>query len=188
MKPVICIQKTAIIMNFEKINVKYRWCQNNFDQINKNRYWDTNKTRIFDDKEVSIQFIRVGNRFTVNGLWPEINQTGSDQNKPDVTKSDLKIRTFGHFEIYQDKHQQSLSLVDPKLSTNQTSKLIEIKLSEMYQLFKFISEHPTHIALQRAAMIPYSHRFPGNQIKIHFLLSHGRLHRRVKILEKTFLI
>ena len=86
MKTMICIQKTAIIMNFEKINIKYWWRQNNFDQINKNRYWDTNKTRIFDDKEVSIQFIRVGNRFTVNGFiwtdrkWPEM--TGNDQKWP----------------------------------------------------------------------------------------------------------
>ena len=84
--------------------------------------------------------------------------TGSDQKWPEMIRSDLKIRAFGHFEIFQDKHQQSLSQVDPKLSTNQTSKLIEIKLSEKYQLFKFISDYSAHITLQRVV----SHWFPGN--------------------------
>ena len=86
MKTVICIQKTAIIMNFKKINIKYRWRQNDFDQINENCYWDSNKTRIFDDQEVSIQLIRIGNRFTEDGFILTGNQTGSYRKWPKVTE------------------------------------------------------------------------------------------------------
>ena len=78
-----------------------------------------------------------------------------------VSRSYIKIRAFDHFEIYQDKRQQSLSQVDPKLSTSQTSKLIEIKLSEKYQLFKFISDYPTHITLQISMISLLRGRFRG---------------------------